>query len=58
MTPKEFYETIKYWSENCKTSGQIEDNHRAADRLMCEILTELGYGEGVKVFEDMKKWYA
>ena len=32
--------------------------HSKADKLMCELLTELGYGEGVKIFDDMFKWYA
>lgn len=36
----------------------VEDNHRYADWLMCEVLTELGYGEGVEIFEDMERWYS
>ena len=36
----------------------IEDRHVAADRLMCEVLKELGYGDGVAIFESMGKWYA
>lgn len=32
--------------------------HRSADRLLCEILTHLGYGEAVRIFEDADKWYA
>ena len=36
----------------------IEAGHAVADHLMCELLKSLGYGEGVEVFENMKKWYA
>lgn len=41
---------------------QAEDDeeigHHAADDLMCELLRELGYGEGIDIFESMPKWYA
>lgn len=36
----------------------IEDTHRGADRLMCEILRAHGYKELVDIFEDADKWYA
>ena len=35
----------------------IEEDHRQADTLMCSILTELGYGEVVAIFEKMMKYY-
>lgn len=35
-----------------------EDSHELADQYMCELLVELGYGEGVDIFKDMPKWYA
>lgn len=35
-----------------------EDTHIMADKLMCELLRELGYGEGVGIFEKIPKWYA
>lgn len=38
--------------------GDIEYSHGAADDLMEQVLTELGYGEGVQIFEQMGKWYA
>lgn len=36
----------------------LEGAHGMADGLLCEVLRKLGYEEGVKVFEDMTKWYA
>ncbi|WP_176728082.1 hypothetical protein [Synergistes jonesii] len=33
------------------------DGHGPADELMCEVLTELGYGEGIEVFNKMLKYY-
>jgi len=32
--------------------------HEQSDLLMKEILESLGYGEGVKIFNHMPKWYA
>lgn len=45
MDPHEFYER----EEVC---------HCEMDDLMCQVLTELGYGDGVKVFDETPKWYA
>ncbi len=39
-------------------SNEPESFHSYADELMCETLTELGYEEGVKIFEDEEKWYS
>lgn len=35
----------------------VEESHGKADELMCDILESLGYGDGVHVFQDAKKWY-
>lgn len=32
--------------------------HNNADRLLCEQLRRLGYGDAVAVFEAAKKWYS
>lgn len=32
--------------------------HIRMDVLMSRVLTELGYGDGIKVFDETKKWYA
>ena len=32
--------------------------HYSADDLLCKMLDDLGYSEGVTVFKGMKKWYA
>ncbi len=41
-----------------ETERDKEIAHIEADDLMCELLTELGYGEAVKIFEEMEKWYS
>lgn len=35
-----------------------EEAHIMADGLMCDLLQELGYGEGVDIFLKIPKWYA
>ena len=35
-----------------------EGAHGMADDLMCQLLEELGYEEGVKIFKNAEKWYA
>lgn len=35
-----------------------ETGHILMDDLMCTVLDQLGYGEGVDVFEGSKRWYA
>ena len=54
MDPKDFYtEMVRIvFTEN------EEIGHIHADELMCDILTQLGYGDGVKLFEQMEKWYS
>lgn len=31
--------------------------HDKMDECMCKLLCELGYSEGVQIFEDTEKWY-
>lgn len=55
-TPQEFrreMELIKY-----ANSDDLELVHVKMDDLMCRVLDELGYGEGVNVFEQTTKYYA
>lgn len=43
---------------DCASGSCIKDSHVKADEIMCELLTRLGYWEGVAIFQDMDKWYA
>ncbi len=54
ITPEQF----KSRMQEIASDVDIEMSHYNADDLMCEVLKELGYGEGVKIFEEMAKWYA
>ncbi len=54
ITSKEFKERMAYLAE-------IEDEetrHSKMDDFMVEVLNQLGYEEGTKIFEDVEKWYS
>ena len=62
-TPKEFEERMKrieeeYGTFNNDGFGNEEDFHIEADILICRTLQELGYENGVEIFERNKKWYS
>jgi len=56
MTPKEFKEKIQEIIE--KYDWDTEDCHFKMDNLMCEVLSELGYKDGVALFKEADKWYS
>ena len=57
MTPETFQSAMAACAELSECWDE-EVSHAIADDLMCAMLRHLGYGEGVKVFEAMSKWYA
>lgn len=38
--------------------SEPEHAHSKADKLLCELLTDLGYGNIVNAYEKVEKWYA
>lgn len=69
MTPEEFANKMRDVIEECNSSytlinGQrvprcdAEDIHYELDMCMCNLLRELGYGEGVDIFLAQERWYA
>ena len=55
MTPEEFASKMKEIASN---RDDIELCHKLADNLMMELLSSLGYSEGVNVFDQMDKYYS
>lgn len=59
MTPKEFYEEMLLIKKECLDERDDKELvHVTMDNLMCKLLEELGYGDGVEVFRDTPMWYA
>ena len=56
MSPAEFVKALRAVAVECR--GDTENLHCEADDLLCRVLTELGYGEGVEIFKKLDKWYA
>lgn len=54
MSPEEF----KNRMIECSKDWHQEDRHIEMDSLMCELLTQLGYEEGIAVFQSTDKWYS
>lgn len=47
-------EKLKIW----QGSGDKEVNHWEADKVLCDLLTELGFEEVVEEWDKVGKWYA
>lgn len=62
MTPEEFAKKMKKISDNLKYQNDAyydeEDTHMQMDDLMSDLLRQLGYGEGIDIFENTNKWYS
>jgi len=56
MTKKEFKAQMLALKERWQDDPEVF--HSEADDLMCWLLTKLGYGEGVEIFENAEKWYS
>jgi hypothetical protein len=56
MNPETFKQ--KMYEIRDAEHNDVETKHIDADEIMCEVLIELGYGEGITIFQKMKKWYS
>ena len=61
MTPINFAKKMRsIINDNIDREGHYdcECGHLAMDNLMCDLLRDLGYGDGIDIFEDSGRWYA
>ena len=63
MTPEEFAKAMKKASDNLNDPTghpyyDEEDAHSEMDGIMADLLRQLGYGEGIDIFENTNKWYS
>lgn len=56
--PTEFKQKMRYEQKRLDEDGDFEETHIRMDAIMCELLRNLGYGEGVDIFLKTAKWYA
>ena len=53
ITPEEFERRMKEIAKE----RNADDRHYKADCLMTDLLKELGYGDGIKVYDEFDKYY-
>jgi hypothetical protein len=60
LTPEQFAEKMRelFPRPGGMPHYDTDAAHAQADRLLCQVLRSLGYGDGVTIFEDADKWYA
>lgn len=58
MDKKDRFEKLKELAAVPHGEGREYETHKLADEILCELLTELGYGEWVKLWEQVPKWYS
>lgn len=56
MTQEEFKDAMGLINEEYNDNN--EDKHVHMDNLMCELLSSMGYEEGIDIFRDADKWYS
>ncbi len=66
---KEFDDKKKEFAEKAKvdlhlevkfSKGDVdlEQPHRNADKILCDLLHKLGHGDVVDIYDDIEKWYS
>lgn len=43
---------------DCHKQPRVETSHAEADRVLCDLLRTLGYGEVVDEYRKLPKWYS
>ena len=56
MTPEEFASKMESIYERFNDDPEL--GHATMDACMTELLRELGYGDGIDIFNKQSKWYA
>lgn len=56
MTPEEFMAKMRYIHDEYEDDPEM--CHIYMDKLMCGLLINLGYWEGIHIFNNTKMWYA
>ena len=51
------HDTFREILETLSKNEDEEIRHKIADALLCEVLKQNGYGEGIEIFESMGKYY-
>jgi len=58
VTIEETKENAMSELKKLRNSYDTEVAHHKADEILCELLSALGCGDIVDVYEDIEKWYS
>ncbi len=59
MTPEEFAVQMREAYEHHYVENDDEEYvHIVMDDIICNLLRQLGYGEGIDIFNNTPKWYS
>lgn len=59
MTPDEFAAKMQEaYKIHYEENADNEVVHIVMDGIMCDLLRQLGYGEGIDIFNNTPMWYA
>ena len=58
MSPKEFKNRMLFLEQEYGNGKDEEEFHRQGDELMMEALRQLGYEDGILIFDRNPKWYS
>lgn len=58
MTPKEFENSMLFLEQEYGKGKDAEEFHLEADVLMMKVLIQLGYENGIEIFDRNPKWYS
>lgn len=59
MPPEEFKQAMAdAYHQHYEIDDDVEVVHCIMDGIMCDLLRDLGYGEGIDIFDNTPKWYA
>lgn len=50
--------TMRKLVSKAHQEGDYAEPHRQADQILCDVLSELGYGDLVNTFHQVPKWFA
>lgn len=57
LVNEELSQEAVYLLQSLGLSDDTEVVHKAADKVLCDLLTELGYTNVVAEYNKLKKWY-
>lgn len=56
MNNEQAYEALEQIKD--RGTGDPEQSHQEADQILCDLLTQLGYEDVVRMYQSITKWYA